>query len=302
MNFFITGSSGFIGQNLIYKLKSLGHKIVGIDINDPQYVFPDEFIKGSFYDSKYLSYIDKVDCVIHLAADGGVPKSVKDPIGTLNTNVVAFVQLLEKIKNLKNNSRIRIIYASSGGTVVGESKSVISEDSIPKPKSPFGISKFCTEMFSNYYEKNYNLDLVGLRFTNVYGPMMDKKPNFISKLMLASINNNKLNIFGDGNQSRDFIYIDDVIRSIIFAIESKFRGVLQIGTGTNISINQVLEKFSNVSSARLPQINYEGQQSGDVLHVKCLCKKAFEEIGFKSQTNFDLGLEKTYFWFKNIYQ
>ena len=302
MNFLITGSSGFIGQNLIPALRNNGHKTIGIDINEPNHFFPDEFIKESFCDSNYLKLLDKIDCIVHLAADGGVPKSISDPLGTLNTNVIGFVNLLEKIKEFKNKQNIKVIYASSGGTVVGDSQSLISEESIPKPKSPFGISKFCTEMFSDYYRKNYNLDLIGLRFTNVYGPIMDKKPNFISKLMLASLNDDLLNIFGDGNQSRDFIYIDDVIRSIMLAIDSEFNGVLQIGSGKNISLNQIVQKFSEIKNVKIPRIKYKDKQAGDVLHVKCKCTKALEEIGFISETDVDKGLEKTYFWFKNIYK
>lgn len=300
MNFLITGSSGFIGQNLISALRKDGHKTIGIDLNKPNYIFPDKFIKQSFCDLDYLKLLKKIDVIIHLAANGGVPKSVKDPIGTLNTNLIGFVNLLENLKTLKKVPSIKVIYASSGGTVVGDSEKLITEDSRPRPKSPFGISKYCSEMFSNFYEKNYSLDLIGLRFTNVYGPMMDQKPNFISKLMLCSLNNEQLNIYGDGNQSRDFIYVEDVVQSIMLASISPYKGILQIGSGTNISINEIIKKLSDTNIAKVPSFNYQEIRTEDVIHVRCCCKKAFEKIGFKSKTNIENGLKETYLWFKNF--
>ncbi len=298
MTFLITGSSGFIGQNLVLKFKESGYKTIGIDIAEPRYVQPDEFIKKSFCELDFQSLFERTECIIHLAAGGGVTQSVKDPINTLNTNVIGFVNLLQKIKDYKNHKKIKIIYASSGGTVIGDSDVEISEDSIPNPKSPFGISKYCTEMFSNFYQKNYDLNLIGLRFTNVYGPMMDHKPNFIAKLMLASIRKDEVDIYGDGNQSRDFIYIEDVIESILLSVESQYNGVLQIGSGKNITINGLIENFSKIKTITIPKLKYKEKRKGDVLHVRCNCQKAFQKIGFKTKNNVEEGLIKTYKWFK----
>ena len=196
---------------------------------------------------------------------------------------------------------IKIIYASSGGTVVGDSESIISEASIPNPKSPFGISKYCTELLSNLYSHNYGINLIGLRFTNVYGPMMDQKPNLISKLMLASLQKKKLEIFGDGNHSRDFVYVEDVIKAILLSLNSKFKGVLLIGSGNNISVNEIIKQFSKINKNKKIDIKYLPARLGDVLHVRCDCSKALEKIGYKCIYKIDEGLAKTLEWFKQHY-
>lgn len=301
MNFLITGSSGFIGQNLVLDLKNKGHFVIGIDIKKPKYIFPDKFIQESFCNLDFGVISKDINVLVHLAADGGVPKSVKDPLRTFDINVTGFINMIEKIIKTGKHKGINIIYASSGGTVVGDSKSTISEASIPNPKSPFGISKYCTELLSNFYSNNYDINLIGLRFTNVYGPMMDQKPNLISKLMLASLQKDKLEIFGDGNHSRDFIYVEDVIKAISLSLKSKFRGVLLIGSGNNISVNEIIKQFLNINKNKSIDIKYLPARVGDVLHVRCDCSKALEKIGFKCIYEIDEGLTKTYEWFKKYY-
>ena len=299
MNYLITGSSGFIGQNLIYSLKSRSNNIVGIDIKNPEYISPDKFINISINEINFENILDDINCVIHLAADGGVPKSIKYPVETFQTNVISYIKILEAIRKNKNKRDLRLIYASSGGTVIGESAELINEESRPNPKSPFGISKYCSEMISSFYRDNFHLNIIGLRFTNVYGPMMNHKPNFISLLMNSILTNSELFIFGDGEQTRDFIYISDVIDSIKASINNQYQGVLQIGSGKNISINAIIKEMDLFKKVKLPKIIYKEKRLGDVMHVKCDCQKAYKSIGFKSKVSINQGLALTLKWFMN---
>lgn len=295
----IFGGSGFIGRNLYLYLIKKYQNVYIFDKNKPRKIKYEKkyFIHGNILNTKQiLNCLKNVDIVIHLAAHGGVLKSLKEPKENLKNNVLGTMNILESVRI---NKVKKIIFASSGGTVIGDSQKKLKEDSLPNPMSHFGVSKLASEKYCNVYSNLYGFISINLRFSNVYGPFSENKSNFINNLIKSSLSDTKITINGDGTQSRDFIYVDDIVHAISKAIKFNRSHTFQIGTGVKTELNQIIKyikkfniNFTNKNIINKPKIK------GEVQSVISNTSKSKNKLRFKYKIKLQDGLKSTYEWFE----
>lgn len=300
----ITGGAGFIGSNLADRLMQEGYRVVVIDnlstgkkenLNSKV-----NFYKADIGDAKISNIFEKEkpEIVYHFAAQINVRKSTEDPIEDARINILGSINILE---NCRNFGIEKIIFASTGGAIYGEADVVPTSEKYPTfPLSPYGIAKLATEKYLHYFYKTFGLPFIALRLANVYGPRQNSKGEagvvaiFCDKMLL---NKNPI-IYGSGKQTRDFVYVQDVVESAILAMKKNKIGIFNIGTGKETNINTVFEIIkekikSNCKKTHEPARQGEQQRS-------CLdYLKAKKEILWRPKYNLQEGLELTVQWFKD---
>lgn len=278
MNILITGHSGFIGSNLCKILTN--HNIIGVDIKDGNNILDSNYINNLFVKHNF-------DAVIHLAAIAGVGYSVIHSEEVLNNNIVGF-DILAKAA-IKNGVK-HFIYASSS--------SVYGDNGIQK--SPYAISKMTNEMQSAMYASISNVKFTGLRFFTVYGNGI-RKDLAISKFLNAMENNTTLYVYGDGTQSRDFTYIEDIIEAIKIIVETERQWkneIFDIGYGESTTINDLILLLKSIINPSFDKIRYINERNYDVKKTLSNTNKLNEWFGFKPKYNIKQGLVK---WLKHVY-
>ena len=304
MNVLVTGGAGFIGSHIVDKLINEGLDVVVVDnlstgklenLND----------KAKFYNlditSEQLSNIfekEKIDVVIHQAAQIDVQKSLQDPVYDSKVNINGTVNLLECCR--KYNVR-KVIYASSAAVYGKPNYLPIDEKHPIQPMSFYGISKFTPKSYLKIYKELYGLDYTILRYSNIYGPRQDSKGEggviaiFIDKLLNEQIPI----IFGDGEQTRDFLYVEDVAEANFQAIFKGDGEVLNISTNTRISINQLYTELTKILQLDFKPV-YREARPGDILHSSLNNKKAIQTLNWQPKYTFSEGLLKTVSYYKSI--
>lgn len=309
----VTGCAGFIGGNFVkqFRKKFPKAKIIGIDdfstgrkdVLDSSIIF----YEGSILDENLLENIfskHKPEYVFHFAALPRVSYSIEHPRHTSEVNIIGTVALLEAAKN---HGVKRFIYSSSSAVYGGAKKLPTKEsENFPDPKSPYAVQKYIGEPFCKIFSELFGLDTVCLRYFNVFGPGQygDSPYATVVSAWLEALyfpKKQKAFIEGDGNQSRDFCYVDNVILVNILAMQSKnyFNGeVFNVASGSPIKINEakeLIEKYTN------KKLNLEKRQSrlGDVKHTHANISKAQRLLGYNPTVNFDDGLKQTIEWFKS---
>lgn len=295
----VTGGAGFIGSHLVDRLVEIGHQVVIIDnlsSGKKENLNP----KAEFYNldicdfDKIKPFFKEIDFVFHLAAIARVPLSIEDPVNTSKVNILGTINVFkagsdEKVK--------RIISISSSSVYGNQEKLPLKEEMISKPISPYGLQKFTGEQFAKLFTNLYKIPIVSLRYFNVYGPRIDFGSDYslvIGKFLKQKAENKPLTIFGDGEQTRGFCYIKDIIRANIRAIESdKLKGgeVINIGSEESQSINY-LAKLIGGDITHLPP------RKGDVLHTEADITLAQELLGWQPKYKLEDGVEETKKWFK----
>lgn len=280
MNILITGGAGFIGSSLCNHLSIDNHitiiddlsmgKLENIDINDNV-----TFINGSVTDKILMQRVIKdveFEYIFHLAAIASVADSVERPIETHQVNFESVLNLLELVRKF-NPKLKRLIFASSAAVYGDEPTLPKNEESVIRPLTPYAIDKFAAERYVLAYNNLYNIPTSAVRFFNVYGP--NQNPNSPYSGVISIITNQfakkksgkeaKFKVFGDGEQSRDFVYIADVIAALVLIMEhNNAKGkVFNVGTGKFISINELLKTFEKLTSYSIP-IEYEIEREGDI--------------------------------------
>jgi UDP-glucose 4-epimerase len=310
----VTGGAGFIGSHLVDALIKGGHKVVVIDnlstgkkenINKKA-----KFYKIDICSPKIREIFkkEKPQICFHLAAQINVRKSVEDPVFDAKVNTLGSLNVIQNFireirAQIRMNSRKRnsykfakFIFASTGGAIYGETNKIpTSENHPPNPISPYGISKLTVENYLKFYKKNFGLKLVSLRFSNVYGPRQDPRGEagvvaiFIEKLLKGE----RPTIFGDGNQTRDFIFVEDVVSACLKAMEYKGeKKIFNIGTGIETSINELYEIISRLLNAKIKP-KYAPEKPGD-LKRSCLdISLAKRELKWRPKFDLEKGLRKT---------
>jgi UDP-glucose 4-epimerase len=300
MRVLVTGGAGFIGANLIQHLSAIGaYDVVVLDnlsVGQKRPIVPPRvrLILGDFTDKATLTEcLRGVDAVVHLAALAGVVDSVEDPRPSFQINVAGSFQLLELA--CAANVR-RIINASTGGALLGEVASPISEEMAPCPLSPYGASKLAVEGYCSAFANAYGFSCVSLRFSNIYGPRSAHKKSVVAAFIKNIIREEPLVVYGDGTQRRDYLYVGDLVRGIEAALKRQLSGAYQLGCGQPTAIRTLIETLKKVSGRDF-QVRYEGRRSGEVHSTWCNIAKAAREFGYGAPTDLEAGLRTTWRWY-----
>lgn len=294
----VTGGAGFIGSNLVDRFISLGHQVVIIDdlsTGNKENINPEA--KFYFMDirSKKLEQVFKnesLDIVCHHAAQINLRKSLEDPLFDSEINIFGTINLL---KSCVKHKVLKFIFASTGGALYGEQEYFPADEKHPiRPASPYGFSKFVVERHLDFCEKSYGIKYVSLRYANVYGPRQNPKgeAGVIAIFCERFFNKNKAIINGDGEQTRDFVYVEDVVGANVLALEFKESGAFNIGTGVETSVNTIfglLKQKIGIDQKEIHASPIPGEQKRSVLDFS----KAKKLLGWEPEYDLIKGIEKT---------
>lgn len=309
LKFLITGGAGFIGSNLVnYLVKNnAGHIRVldnlsnGYLSNISQYIRLNnfEFIEGDIRDLETCrKAVQNIDYISHHAALGSVPRSIKDPILTNSVNIDGFLNMLLVAK--ESNSLKRFVYAASSSTYGDHPALPKKEENIGNPLSPYAITKYVNELYANVFSRTYNFNTVGLRYFNVFGPNQSPDNPYAAVIPLflkAAKNNDAPNIFGDGETSRDFTFVENAVQANIKAMldteNLSNHQVVNIACGERTTLNQLWNVVSKLNDINLKPI-YLAERNGDVKHSLADISKAKMLFNYNPDVLLEKGIEITY--------
>jgi len=304
MRILVTGGAGFIGSNLVPQLLKRNHEVVVFDnlytgkLENLDKVSEHKnfsFIKGDIRSPDEMrNALLGIDSVVHLAALIDVTASVKDPFLTHDVNVTGTLNLLHQMVNTEVK---KIVFASSTA-VYGDVKTLPVQENTPlQPISPYAASKAACEAYLTAFSKCYNTETVAMRFFNVYGPKNENSPysGVITKFLRKAQNGEALTVEGDGEQTRDFIYVSDIAQALTLAVEAKGlkSEVFNVCTGTPTSINDLAETLKQVTQKNLT-ITHNPARIGDIRFSYGDPDKAVKKLGFKAEISLQKGLEFLY--------
>lgn len=330
-NWLITGGCGFIGINLVNfllenkhaeKIRILDNLCVGkqedlestlIENGRFNKTSNDKNVKYDFENATYPSIelmigdirdlivtreaSRDMDIIVHLAANTGVAPSVETPRQDMEANVIGTFNMLEASRT---NSVNQFVFASSGAPI-GETEPPVHEEKVPKPVSPYGASKLAGEGYCSAYYRTFGIKTVILRFGNVYGPLSKHKDSVVAKFIKQALDGEDLAIYGDGNQTRDFIYIEDLVKAIILASELEKGGeVFQIATYKETTVNEIakgIKELVEKVTGKKVNIQYGDFRIGDVMRNYSDISKAKSILGFRPEYDLKRGLSKTFEYF-----
>jgi UDP-N-acetylglucosamine 4-epimerase len=316
-SFLITGGAGFIGSNLVEylvnynarKIRVLDNLSTGHIRNIQDYISNSsfEFVKGDIRDFETCrAATTDMDFVFHQAALGSVPRSIADPITTNDVNISGFLNMLVAVKE----SRVkRMIYAASSSTY-GDSKELPKvEEKIGNPLSPYAVTKFVNELYANVFAATYKMELIGLRYFNVFGPRQD--PDGAYAAVIPKFTNQLLNhqspvINGDGNHSRDFTFVENVVQAnMLAAFERNTKAintVYNVAYGEQTTLNQLihyLKEYLSGEDSGIAAVNiiHGPNREGDIPHSLASIEKAKKNLGYSPKFNFSEGLRIAVEWY-----
>ena len=305
MKALVTGCAGFIGSHLTERLLRKGYKVIGIDCFTDYYAreIKERNIENALNEKNFkligedileMNEYPEVDYVFHEAAQAGVRASwgKSFEIYTRN-NIEATQKLLEFYKDREIK---KFVYASSS-SVYGDAELPMREDSLLKPVSPYGVTKLAGENLCYLYWRNYNVPTVSLRYFTVYGPR--QRPDMaIHKFVKAILNGEEITVFGDGTQTRDFTFIDDVVEANILAGNSEIEGgVFNVGGGSRISVNKLIKLLEEIIGKEA-RIKYIEKQKGDVWDTLADTTKISNELNWEPEVKIEEGLKIFVEWYK----
>lgn len=302
MKALVTGGAGFIGSNLVRLLIERGHHVVVLDDlssghKKNLHTFPMiQFIEGSVCDERAVSEaINKVEVIFHLAASVGNARSLSDPFADSETNVLGTLRILEAARR----HHVRKVVVSSSAAIFGELKTLpIREDHRVEPETPYGVSKLAEEKMSMAYSKLYGFEVACLRYFNVYGvnQRYDAYGNVIPIFVHRSLQDQPMTIFGDGEQTRDFINVRDVARANLAAAEKiGASGAFNLASGTSVTINKLAEMI-RLECWPKARIEYGPLRKGDVRDSLADLSAAHAAFGFQPTVHLAEGLKEYVQW------
>lgn len=307
MRLVVTGGAGFIGSNTVDELISRGHSVVVLDDlssgkeeNLAEVRSKITFIKGSITELEVVrKAMTEADCVLHLAARTSVPRSVKDPIETNRINVDGTLNVLVAARDAKVK---RVVFAASS-SAYGETPTLPkSENMRPEPISPYGVTKFVGELYAQTFGRVYGLENVSLRYFNVFGPRQDPNSPYsgvLSRFCTAFLDETQPVVFGDGEQSRDFTYIENVVQANLLACEAPAASgkVFNVGTGGRFTLNETLALLRKISGKSL-ETKYDPPRDGDIRDSQADISQARQILGYEPTVAFEEGLQRTFDWYR----
>lgn len=302
----VTGGAGFIGSNLVKQLIADNNSVTVLDNFMSGYrsnldSFPGiQIIEGDIRDKNAVEKAMRgAEIVFHLAASVGNKRSIDQPILDAEINVMGTLQVLEAARK----TGVRKIVTSSSAGIFGELKTIpIKEDHPIEPDSPYGCTKLCEEKLCLSYAKLYDIEAVCLRYFNVYGPnqRFDAYGNVIPIFVFRMIRNEPIIIYGDGEQTRDFVYVDDVVQANIKAADSiGVNGAFNIASGKRVTINRLLDIITKGNSTTI-KIEHGPERPGDVRHSLADLSLALEKINYTPTVDLESGIDQYVKWARTI--
>jgi len=304
--FLVTGGAGFIGSHIVEALLKQGHWVRVVDNfstgkkeNIQPFLDKIEFLRGDLSNLKTAQRaVKNIDIVFHQAAIPSVQRSVADPLSTNSANINGTLNILLAARDAKVK---KIIYASSS-SIYGNTPVLPKKETAPvDPISSYTLTKFAGERYCQLFHRLYGLPTVCLRYFNVFGPRQNPKSQYsaaIPKFIMAILNDQSPVIYGDGEQSRDFTYVDNVVKANLLAATSEIVGeVINIACGKRITLNQVVALINKALGKEIKPV-FLPPKIGDIQHSLADITKAQELLNYQSITGFEEGLKKTIEWCK----
>ncbi|MCX7751745.1 MAG: SDR family oxidoreductase [Blastocatellia bacterium] len=300
--YLVTGGAGFIGSHVVERLVALGHRVRVLDDlsegrreNLAAVWDRIEFLEGDVRDPEVVRRaVVGVDYVLHQAALRSVPRSVEDPMATTAVNVLGTVNLLQAAREAGVR---RVVFASSSSVYGETSELPLRESQPPRPVSPYAVSKLAGEQYCAVFTRLYGMETVSLRYFNVFGPRQDPRSEYaavIPRFILAALRGEPLEIHGDGLQSRDFTYVENVVEANVrAATQPGIAGeVFNIGCGQRYSVLEVKAHLERIFGRSLPA-RHTPPRKGDVRHTQADMSKAEAGLGYRPLVSFEEGLRRT---------
>jgi UDP-glucose 4-epimerase len=299
----VTGGCGFIGSILVAKLQAIGCEVDVLDsliygelnyIEKPEYYHLNIDIRDK---DALVTAFKGYDSVIHLAAYGSVVNSVENPVENFEVNAQGTFNVLNaaKISNIE-----RVIFASTGGALIGNASPPVNELSLPRPISPYGASKLAGEGYCSAFANAYDISVTALRFANVIGPNSWHKKGAVTAFFKSIMKNEPIIIYGTGNATRDFLFVEDLCNGIIKALDASDVGfnVYHLASGKETSVNHLAEISCEI--ARVPEhyIIHENVRAGEVERNFADYQLAKQKIGFNPEVEFKESMRRTWDWFQ----
>jgi UDP-glucose 4-epimerase len=308
----VTGGAGFIGSHVADRFLAAGNRVVVVDNlssgkreNIPRAAEFHELDIGSV-EAADLVKNGAFDVIAHLAAQIDVRRSVEDPTFDARVNVLGTLNLAEAVRTSSNARRTRFIFASTGGALYGDFVTPPSPERSPKdPDSPYGISKLSVEHYLAYYSRVHGLNTVVLRFGNVYGPRQDPhgEAGVVAIFCRRLLDGRPLTIYGDGTQTRDYIYVGDVADAFMTAADASLPAperldtrAFNVGTGVETSVIELTELLKR-AARRDGRVEFAPKRPGELARSVLAPEKAAEQLGWRAGTSLERGLAQTYAWF-----
>jgi len=302
MKILVTGGAGFIGSNVVDAYIEKGYEVIVVDdLSSGKKENLNK--KAKFYNldicDKSLEEVfeEGIDIVNHHAAQVDVRKSIADPAFDARINIEGSLNILENCQKYKIK---KIIFASSGGVIYGECGNLPpNEDSPISPISPYGVSKYAMECYLSAYEKIYGLKYTALRYGNVYGPRQDPygEAGVVAIFSGKMLNNGEVNIFGDGEQVRDYVYVGDVAKANILCLENGNNEIFNIGTSKSTSVNRLFSEMKELTQYSKEAV-YKPARAGELMRSSLDVGKAEQKLGWKAKVDIREGLKKTIEFFR----
>ena len=293
----ITGGAGFIGSHTADLLLDMGIPVRVLDNlssgfrhNLPAQHDLLEFIEGDIRDKAMVEHcMQDVSHCLHLAAQVSVVASLEDPEFSAQQNIIGFINVLDALRKQRAD---RLVYASSAA-IYGDPVTIPLPEDIEKTQlSPYGLEKQINEQYADLYQRLYDISSLGQRFFNVYGPRQDPKSPYagVIALFVDRISQKQpLTVFGDGQQTRDFIYVGDVARANVAALQSSVGGACNIATGIETSLLDLINVLSEITQ-QIADVHFEAPREGDIVHSLAFTTKMNETLGVQAQTSLKQGL------------
>jgi UDP-glucose 4-epimerase len=306
--YLVTGAAGFIGRSIAKRLLEDGHSVRGIDnlstgkLENLEGLDGIDFTAADITDAGAMDKAcDGVDVIFHEAALASVPRSVKDPIASNHANVTGTLQVLNAAKNAKVR---RVIFAASSSAYGDTPTLPKREDMLPNPISPYAVAKLACEHYMKSFYRVYGLETVSIRYFNVFGPYQDPSSQYsgvLAKFIPQMLRGETPTIYGDGEQSRDFTFIENVVKANLLAANAPAEQVagkmFNVAMGSRVTLNETVEILRKITGYEGP-VNHAAERTGDVKHSLADINAAKHAFGYEPSVNFEEGLRRTVDWYR----
>lgn len=306
----VTGGAGFIGSHLVEALVAGGCRVTVLDdlssgreSNLDPVAGRIKFIRGSICDPGSLAAAAGCEVVFHLAAVVSVPQTVEDPLGSAAVNETGSLKVLEAARGARAR---RVIFASSSAVYGDDPFLPKREEMPPRPLTPYAVQKLTIEYYLHVYQLLYGMETVGLRFFNVFGPRQDPSSPYsgvISIFMNRALRGKPPVIYGDGRQTRDFVFVGDVVQALLLAAASPAANgrIFNVGTARSVTINELWQAIAALSGCNANPV-FQPPRRGDILHSVSAIDSARAAFGFTPRVSLEKGLESTLDWYRKSTQ